>query len=82
MQEQNVKIKYKTEYVIDSTKSDNYEKVTTEGKIGEGVATNRVVYVDGNQISSETKGSQSCQVTQKRQIRDVCIRKLQAGQIG
>ena len=53
LQEQNVKIKYKTEYVIDSTKSDNYEKVTTKGVIGEGVATNRVVYVDGNQISSE-----------------------------
>ena len=53
LQEQNVKIKYRTEYVIDSTKSDNYEKVTTEGKIGEGIATNRVVYVDGNQISSE-----------------------------
>ena len=53
LQEQNVKIKYKTEYVVDSTKSDNYEKVTTKGTVGEGIATNRAVYVDGNQISSE-----------------------------
>ena len=53
LQEQNVKIKYKTEYAVDSSKSDNYEKVTTKGKVGEGIATNRVVYIDGNQISLE-----------------------------
>lgn len=53
LQEQNVKIKYKTEYVIDETKTDSYERVTVNGKIGEGIATNRAVYIDGIQISSE-----------------------------
>jgi len=53
LQEQNVKIKYKTEYVIDETKTDNYEQVTVKGQVGEGIATNRAVYVDGNQIMSE-----------------------------
>ncbi len=53
LQEQNVKIKYKTEYVVDASKSNNYEKVTTKGQLGEGIATNRAVYIDGNQISAE-----------------------------
>ena len=53
LQEQNVKIKYKTEYKEDSLQPSGYEKVTTKGVIGEGVATNRSVYVDGEKISSE-----------------------------
>ena len=53
LQEQNVKIKYKTEYVLDETKTDNYERVTVKGKVGEGIATNRAVYIDGIQISNE-----------------------------
>ncbi len=53
LQEQNVKIKYKTEYVVDSKKESGYEKETTKGQIGEGVATNRVTYIDGNQVDVE-----------------------------
>lgn len=53
LQEQNVKIKYKTEYVVDDTKKSGYEKETTKGQVGEGVATNRVTYIDGNQIEVE-----------------------------
>ncbi len=53
LQEQNVKIKYKTEYVVDATKESGYEKETTKGQIGEGVATNRVTYIDGTQIEVE-----------------------------
>lgn len=53
LQEQDVKIKYKTEYVVDVSKPSGYEKVTTEGQIGKGVVTNLVTYIDGVQISSE-----------------------------
>lgn len=53
LQEQSVKIKYKTEYVVDASKESGYEKETTKGEIGEGVATNRVTYIDGNQIEVE-----------------------------
>lgn len=53
LQEQSVKIKYKTEYVVDTSKPSGYEEVTTKGQIGEGVVTNLVTYVDGVQISSE-----------------------------
>lgn len=52
-EERNVKLKYKTEYVVDQTKSDNYEQVTTKGEIGEGVAVNLVTYIDGVKISEE-----------------------------
>ncbi len=53
LEEQNVKIRYKTEYVVDSTKPEGFEKVTTQGQIGEGIATNRVEYIDGIKISAE-----------------------------
>lgn len=53
IEERNVKLKYKTEYVVDQTKKDNYEKVTTKGEIGEGVAVERVTYIDGVKISEE-----------------------------
>lgn len=55
LEQQNVKIKYKTEYVADSTKPSGYEKVTVKGQIGEGIATNESVYIDGEKISSEHK---------------------------
>ena len=53
LEEKNVKLRYKTEYVVDESKSDNYEQVTTKGQIGEGVAVNRVTYIDGVKISEE-----------------------------
>lgn len=53
LQEQNVKIKYKTEYVVDDSKPSGYEKVTTEGVIGEGIASNLVTYIDGIKVNSE-----------------------------
>lgn len=53
LQEQNVKIRYKTEYKVDETKPEGFEKVTQKGQIGEGKATNRSVYIDGEKISSE-----------------------------
>lgn len=53
LQEQNVKIKYKTEYKVDDTKPEGFEKVTQKGVIGEGVATNESVYINGEKISSE-----------------------------
>lgn len=53
LEEKNVKLRYKTEYVVDETKSDNYEEVTTKGQIGEGVAVNRVTYIDGVKIDEE-----------------------------
>ena len=53
IEEQNVKIRYKTEYKADNTKPSGYEKVTTKGKIGEGIATNENVYINGEKISSE-----------------------------
>ena len=53
LQEQNVKIKYKTEYKVDSSKPEGFEKVTQKGVIGEGIATNESVYIGGEKISSE-----------------------------
>ena len=53
LQEQNVKIRYKTEYKADETKPTGYEKVTTKGVIGEGIATNECVYIDSEKISTE-----------------------------
>jgi len=53
-EEKNVKLRYKTEYVVDSTKPEGYEEVIREGKIGEGTAIERVTYVDGVQIDKET----------------------------
>ena len=53
LQEQNVKIKYKTEYKVDSTKPEGFEKRTQKGVIGEGIATNESVYINGEKISSE-----------------------------
>lgn len=53
LQEQNVKIRYKTEYKADEAKPTGYEKVTTKGVIGEGIATNESVYIDSEKISSE-----------------------------
>lgn len=53
LQQQGVKIKYQTEYVVDSSKPSGYEEVTTKGQIGEGVVQNLVTYVDGVQISTE-----------------------------
>ncbi len=53
LEEKNVKLRYKTEYVVDESKSGNYEQVTTKGQIGKGVAVNRVVYIDGVKISEE-----------------------------
>jgi len=53
LEEKDVKLRYKTEYVVDESKSNNYEQVTTKGQIGAGVATNRVVYIDGVKISEE-----------------------------
>lgn len=53
LEEQNVKIKYKTEYKADASKPSGYEKVTSKGVIGEGIATNETVYIDSEKISSE-----------------------------
>ena len=53
LQEQNVKIRYKTTYKADNSQPSGYEKVTTKGQIGEGVATNESVYIDDEKISSE-----------------------------
>ncbi len=53
LQEQNVKIRYKTEYKADASKPSGYEKVTAKGQIGEGIATNETVYIDDEKISSE-----------------------------
>lgn len=53
LQKQNVKIKYKTEYVVDDTKPSGYEQVTVKGVPGDGYITNRVTYVDGAEVSSE-----------------------------
>lgn len=53
LQEQNVKIRYKTTYKADNSKPSGYEKVTTKGQIGEGVATNESIYIDNEKISSE-----------------------------
>lgn len=53
LQEQNVKIRYKTTYKADESQPSGYEKVTTKGQIGEGVATNESVYIDDEKISSE-----------------------------
>ena len=53
LEEKNVKLRYKTEYVVDESKSNNYEQVTTKGQIGKGVAVNRVTYIDGVKIAEE-----------------------------
>jgi len=53
LEDQNVKIKYKTEYKVDASKPSGFEKVTQKGQTGEGVATNETVYIDGEKISSE-----------------------------
>jgi len=53
VEEKNVKLRYKTEYVVDESKSNNYEQVTAKGQIGKGVAVNRVTYIDGIKISEE-----------------------------
>ncbi|MBQ1389406.1 MAG: peptidoglycan DD-metalloendopeptidase family protein [Clostridia bacterium] len=53
LEEQQVKIRYKTEYKADASKPSGYEKVTTKGVLGEGVATNETVYIDDEKISSE-----------------------------
>lgn len=53
LQKQNVKIKYKTEYVVDDTKPSGYEQVTVKGVPGDGYITNRVTYVDGVEVSTE-----------------------------
>ena len=53
LEEQNVKIRYKTEYKVDPNAAPGYEKVTTKGVLGEGIATNKSVYIDGEKISSE-----------------------------
>lgn len=53
LQQQDVKIRYQTEYVVDASKPSGYEEVTTKGVLGEGVATYLVTYVDGTEISSE-----------------------------
>lgn len=53
LQEQDVKIKYQTDYVVDSSKPEGYEEVTTKGQVGEGVVQNLVTYVDGVQIDSQ-----------------------------
>ncbi len=53
LQEQNVKIKYKTEYKADPSKPSGTEILTQKGVIGEGIATNESVYIDGEKISCE-----------------------------
>lgn len=53
LRERNVKIKYSTEYVVDDSKPDGYEQVTTKGVAGEGVLTDKVTYVDGVEVSSQ-----------------------------
>lgn len=52
-EKRNVKIKYKTEYVVDSSKPSGYEEVKTQGVLGEGFAEYSVAYLDGVQISEE-----------------------------
>lgn len=52
-EEKDVKIRYKTEYVVDSSKPSGYEQVTTKGQIGEGVVSNLVTYIDGSKVSTE-----------------------------
>ena len=53
LQEQNVKIRYKTEYKADPSKPSGTEILTQKGVIGEGIATNESVYIDSEKISSE-----------------------------
>ena len=53
-EEKDVKLRFKTEYVVDGTKPEGYEQIIVKGKIGEGTAAERITYVDGVQIDKET----------------------------
>lgn len=69
-EEKDVKLRYKTEYVVDSAKPEGYEEVIVKGKIGEGTATERITYVDGVQIDKETV-KVTASVKPKKQV--ICV---------